>query len=196
MEPVTYHLPSSDGANEATIVDMGGAGLRECIEFAARNFNWRFIMLPLLDETEILHFEDITDDDIQDASFENVFDDVLGAGTVRRIMTHAMIIALVTGPDGEHVAEFVEARGVPSDDTRDIASGDIVYTPESMVYGEDEEDEDSDDDGDADAGDDDDAGSDDDAGDDDAGDDDDNADVLDEEFPISDEGEEKPVADT
>jgi hypothetical protein len=140
MEPCIYHLSTPHQLSPASITDCFNASLRDCVERGVRLYGWRRLMFSACEETVLdpVAWEDCDDDLLEDAQLENWGLEFGDGITIRRIMTHAMVIAIASAPDGRHIAEFVECRAVPSINAPEAS----ILTPEAgEIELEDEESE-------------------------------------------------------
>lgn len=157
MDPVTYHLPAQDGINPASIIDCGGAALRQCLDYGARSFQWRHLLFPLTESLEPVPLEAVTDELLEQASIDNYDETIVPEGcTVRRLVTHAVVLAIVADEKGNHIAEAAEIRALAAPVVDSLST---IVTPESGLadviqamdddddweWDDDEEDEDEDD---------------------------------------------------
>ncbi len=149
MNPVVYHFPASDGSNPASIADVGAASLRECLDYGARNFGWRHFVFPLAGSLDAIPLENVSDELLEEAAIDAyLYEDGLPEQfSIRRIVTHAVVLAIISDAQGRHIAEAAEIRALASDYVDGVTT---VVTPEGadsgigLIRGDEDEDEDED----------------------------------------------------
>jgi hypothetical protein len=140
MEPCIYHLSTPHSLNPASFTDCFNASLRDCVERGVRLYGWRRLMFSACEETVLdpVSWEDCDDDLLQDAQLDNWGLEFGDGITIRRIMTHAMVIAIASDREGRHIAEFIECRALPAGH---LDAFTIAVTPEAGEFEPGDEDE-------------------------------------------------------